>query len=437
MVDFKQSRNTAANRLRDRTITDCKPASGVQVLADGEGLELTVKPVFSVNLSSGEQELRGWNRVWSLRFVKPGDGKRTRMGLGNYPLVSLLRARELKRNAQELLSRGINPITHRADTLSQRRAEEAEIPNTFLRNATDWFELQTKNVKSRTAQKTWSSLEKHVFPKLGNSPIAEIRNPLIREALSELAAQGKIETIEKLCRAINSILEHAVVTDNLAENRCQQVRRLFQKKKVTHQLTIQPFELPQLLIDVAASSMTDVTRALFLWSLHTLVRPGEAAGTRWDEIDLPNRVWTIPAERMKMKAEHTVPLSSQAIEILDEMQKTRRGEFVFPGNFRAKDRPMSSQTINASLSRMGYKNRLVSHGLRALGSTILNAVDSENGVQRRFDYYAIEAVLSHVDANDNARPYNRGGQYFNRRVELMDWWSEYIETTRAEAVKKK
>lgn len=430
MVDFKQSRNTAANRLRDKTITDCKPASGVQVLADGEGLELTVKPVFSANRSSGEQELRGWKRVWSLRFVKPGDGKRTRMGLGNYPLVSLQRARELKRDAQELLSRGINPITHRANTLTQRRAEEAETPNTFLRNAADWFELQTKNVKSRTAQKTWSSLEKHVFPKLGNLPISEIRNPLIREALSELAAQGKIETVEKLCRSINSILEHAVVTENLDENRCQRVRLLFQKKKVTHQLTIQPSELPQLLIDVAASSMTGVTQALFFWSLHTLVRPGEAAGTRWDEIDLPNRVWTIPAERMKMKEEHTVPLSNQAIEILDEMQKIRRGEFVFPGNFRAKDKPVSSQTINMALGRMGYKNRLVSHGLRALGSTILNAVDNENGGQRRFDYYAIEAVLSHVDTNENARAYNRGGKYYNRRVELMGWWSEYIETAK-------
>lgn len=420
------SRNTSINRLRDKAITDCKPTK-VHVLADGGGLELTVKPIFSTNQASGEKVATSWNRVWSYRFVRPEDGKRTKMGLGNYPTVTLQRARELKRSAQELLSQGINPITHRADTLSQRRAKETEIPNTFLRNATDWFELQTKNVKSRTAQKTWNSLEKHVFPKLGNLPVAEIRNPLIREALSELATQGKIETIEKLCRAINSILEHAVVSDNLDENRCQRVRRLFQKKKVTHQLTLKPSELSQLLIDVEASSMTNVTRALFFWSLHTLVRPGEAAGTRWDEIDLPNKLWTIPAERMKMGEEHTVPLSSQAIEILNEMQKIRRGEFVFPGNFKAKDRPMSSQTINMALGRMGYKNRLVSHGLRALGSTILNAVDNDNGGQRRFDYYAIEAVLSHVDENDNARAYNRGGEYFNRRVVLMDWWSEHIE----------
>ncbi|MFZ5380311.1 tyrosine-type recombinase/integrase [Aeromonas hydrophila] len=420
------SRNTSINRLRDKAITDCKPTK-VHVLADGGGLELTVKPIFSTNQASGEKVATSWNRVWSYRFIRPEDGKRTKMGLGNYPTVTLQRARELKRSAQELLSQGINPITHRADTLTQRRATEAEVPNTFLRNATDWFQLQTKNVKSRTAQKTWRSLEKHVFPKLGSLPIAEIRNPLIREALSELADQGKIETIEKLCRAINSILEHAVIMDKLDQNRCLRVRRLFQKKKVTNQLTIESSELPQLLLDVAASSMTDVTRALFMWSLHTLVRPGEAAGTRWDEIDLPNKVWTIPAERMKMKEEHTVPLSSQAIEILDEMQKFRRGEFVFPGNFKAKDRPMSSQTINMALGRMGYKNRLVSHGLRALGSTTLNAVDSENGVQRRFDPDAIEAVLSHVDKNDTARVYNRGGKYFNRRVELMNWWSEHIE----------
>ena len=128
------SRNTSINRLRDKAITDCKPTK-VHVLADGGGLELTVKPIFSTNQASGEKVATSWNRVWSYRFIRPEDGKRTKMGLGNYPTVTLQRARELKRSAQELLSQGINPITHRADTLSQRRAKETEIPNTFLRNA--------------------------------------------------------------------------------------------------------------------------------------------------------------------------------------------------------------------------------------------------------------------------------------------------------------
>lgn len=421
------SRNTSVNRLRDKAISDCRPTK-VHVLADGGGLELTVKPIFSTSKASGEKVATSWNRVWSYRFMRPEDGKRTKMGLGNYPTVTLQRARELKRSAQELLSQRINPITHRADALSLRRTEQKVAQNTLRSNAISWFELQKSNVTERTVKKSWDSLEKHVLPKLGDLPIAEIRNPLIRDTLSELADQGKIETIEKLCRTINQILDHAVISENLDENRCEKARKQFPKKIVVNQLTIPTSGLSRLLADVEASTMRGTTRALFYWGLHTLARPGEAAGARWDEIDLPNRVWTLPASRMKMREEHRVPLSDQAVKILEQMWEIRRNDYIFPGNFRAKNQPLSSQSVNKALGTMGYRGELVSHGLRSLGSTILNEAIDENG-RRRFDYHVIEAALSHADDNKIAAIYNRT-KYFEHRIGLMKWWSEHIEAAR-------
>lgn len=421
------SRNTSVNRLRDKAISDCRPTK-VHVLADGGGLELTVKPIFSTSKASGEKVATSWNRVWSYRFMRPEDGKRTKMGLGNYPTVTLQRARELKRSAQELLSQRINPITHRADALSLRRTEQKVAQNTLRSNAISWFELQKSNVTERTVKKSWDSLEKHVLPKLGDLPIAEIRNPLIRDTLSELADQGKIETIEKLCRTINQILDHAVISENLDENRCEKARKQFPKKIVVNQLTIPTSGLSRLLADVESSTMRGTTRALFYWGLHTLARPGEAAGARWDEIDLPNRVWTLPASRMKMREEHRVPLSDQAVKILEQMWEIRRNDYIFPGNFRAKNQPLSSQSVNKALGTMGYRGELVSHGLRSLGSTILNEAIDENG-RRRFDYHVIEAALSHADDNKIAAIYNRT-KYFEHRIGLMKWWSEHIEAAR-------
>ncbi|MGL6357557.1 tyrosine-type recombinase/integrase [Aeromonas hydrophila] len=418
------SRNTSVNRLRDKAITDCRPTK-VHVLSDGGGLELTVKPIFSTSQASGEKVVTGWNRVWSYRFMRPEDGKRTKMGLGNYPTVTLQHARELKRAAQEKLSHGINPITHRADAISLRRTEQKLAQNTLRSNAVSWFELQKSNVTKRTVKKSWDSLEKHVLPKLGDLPIAEIRNPLIRDTLSELAAQGKIETVEKLCRTINQILDHAVISENLDENRCEKARKQFPKKIVVNQLTIPTSGLSRLLADVEASTMRSTTRALFYLELHTLVRPGEAAGARWDEIDMPNRVWTLPASRMKMREEHKVPLSDQVLRILEQMQAIRRNDYIFPGNFSAKNQPQSSQSVNMALARMGYRGKLVSHGLRSLGSTILHEAIDENG-RKRFEYHVIEAALSHADDNKIAAIYNRT-KYYEHRIDLMKWWSEYIE----------
>jgi integrase len=182
--------------------------------------------------------------------------------------------------------------------------------------------------------------------------------------------------------------------------------------------TITPEELPQLMRDISYASIKLVTRFLIEWQLHTMVRPSEAAGAKWSEIDLENKVWIIPAERMKKKREHAVPLTDQILEILNSLKPiSGHREHVFPAD-RNPRHHINEQTANMALKRMGYEKRLVAHGLRALASTTLN--------QSGFDGDVVEAALAHVDKNEVRRAYNRA-DYLDRRRVMMSWWSKYIE----------
>lgn len=182
--------------------------------------------------------------------------------------------------------------------------------------------------------------------------------------------------------------------------------------------TIRPEQLPELMSAVSVASIERQTRLLIEWQLLTVTRPAEAAEARWGEIDLTAGTWTIPVGRMKMRREHVIPLSSQALAVLEAMKPiSAHREYIFPG-YKNPQMPMNSQTVNVALKRMGFKGVLVSHGMRAIFSTAAN----EEG----FEPDVIEAALAHVDTNDVRRAYNRS-TYFEKRVVLMRWWGEFVE----------
>ena len=182
--------------------------------------------------------------------------------------------------------------------------------------------------------------------------------------------------------------------------------------------TLTPDQLPELMKTISYASIKIVTRCLIEWQLHTMVRPSEAAGAKWSEIDLDNNQWLIPAERMKKKRDHTVPLTKQTIELLERLQPiSGHREYLFPAD-RDPKKHANESTANAALKRMGYHKKLVAHGMRALASTTLN--------EQGFDGDVIEAALAHVDKNEVRRAYNRA-EYIERRRKLMYWWSENIE----------
>lgn len=210
---------------------------------------------------------------------------------------------------------------------------------------------------------------------------------------------------------------YAVNTGLIDANPASGISMAFEKPKKLNMPTLRPEELPKLMHSLVMSNLSVATHCLIEWQLLTLVRPSEASGTRWAEIDLQTKLWKIPAERMKAKREHIVPLSSQAIEILEVMKPiSAHREHVFPSRNNPKV-PMNSQTANAALKRIGYGGKLVAHGLRSIASTALN--------EAHFNSDVIESALAHSDKNEVRRAYNRA-IYSERRIEMMDWWGYQV-----------
>ncbi|MBZ4768297.1 tyrosine-type recombinase/integrase, partial [Salmonella enterica subsp. enterica serovar Typhimurium] len=235
-----------------------------------------------------------------------------------------------------------------------------------------------------------------------------------------IKARGALETVRRLVQRINEIMIYAVNTGLIDTNPASGIGMAFEKPKKQNMPTLRPEELPKLMRSLIMSNLSVSTRCLIEWQLLTRVRPSEASGARWVEIDLDAKLWTIPAERMKAKREHIVPLSPQALDILEVMKPiSAHREHVFPSRNDPKQ-PMNSQTANAALKRIGYGGKLVAHGLRSIASTALN--------EAGFNPDVIEAALAHSDKNEVRRAYNRS-TYLLKRIELMNWWGELIRVS--------
>lgn len=387
-----------ATQIKNAKATD-KPLS----LADGGGLVLLVKP-------SG-------SKVWHLRYYKPATDKRTTLVIGEYPAVSLLEARTARDEARSLLAKGIDPLDYREQL---KEAEQLKAGNTFKSVAADWYELKkTQNLAATTIKDIWRSLEKYVFPDIGDTPITKLTAKKFVAVLEPIKARGNLETLKRVLQRINEVMDFAANSGLIEVNTAANVRKAFPNPVKQNMPTIRPEQLPDLMRSISQASIERQTRLLIEWQLLTVTRPAEAAFTRWAEIDLESRTWTIPAGRMKMRRDHIIPLSEQAIAILEEMKPiSAHREYLFP-SFKTPTLPMSSQSANAALRRMGYRGILVSHGLRAIFSTAAN----EEG----FEPDVIEAALAHVDTNEVRRAYNRSN-YLEKRIVLMRWWGEFVET---------
>lgn len=369
-------------------------------LHDGDGLFMVVKTTDK--------------KLWRFRYQRPATKQRTMIGLGSFPALSLGDARRLRTDYLSLLANGIDPQTQAEQATEQ---QQIALDSIFSTVAANWFALKQASVTPDYAKDIWRSLEKDVFPAIGEIPVQEIKARKLVEALEPIKARGALETVRRLVQRINEIMIYAVNTGLIDANPASGIGMAFEKPKKQNMLTLRPEELPNLMRSLAMSNLTVPTRCLLEWQLLTLVRPSEASGARWIEIDINSRLWTIPAERMKAKREHIVPLSPQALDILDIMKPiSMHREYIFPGRNDPRQ-PMNSQTANAALKRLGYEGKLVAHGLRSIASTALN----ENG----FNPDAIEAALAHSDRNDVRRAYNRSS-YLKERIQLMNWWGEEV-----------
>ncbi|OTQ54586.1 integrase [Gilliamella apis] len=356
----------------------------------GRGLYLLIKPIGT--------------KIWRFNYYRPVSKKRALISFGSYPEISLADARIKRDNARALLAKGIDPQDYKQS--EQRRLQE-EQENTFEKVAREWFTLKSKSkLKEATLKDIWRSLELHIFPSVGNKMITEVK------------AQGKLESVKRLCQRINEVMYYAMNIGLIEENPAAKISNAFANPTVKNMPALKPEELPELLKALETANIERQTRCLLFWQLLTITRPTEAAEVKWSEIDLDNKLWTIPADRMKMNRVHMIPLCQQAIEILDTMKPiSGHREHVFPSMKSPYNKPMNSQTVNAVIKRVGFSGRLVAHGFRTIASTALN----EEG----FDSDAIEAALAHIDSNEVRRAYNRA-IYLEQRVKMMQWWADFI-----------
>ena len=388
-------------RLSDRHLKAVKPKDKDYVLTDGDGLQLRVR----VNRSM----------QWNFNYRHPVTKNRINMALGSYPEGSLAQARRKAVEAREVLAQGIDPKAQRND-LAQAKLFETE--HTFEKVATAWFELKKHSVTPAYAEDIWRSLTLHVFPSLKSTPISEVSAPMVIKILRPIEAKGSLETVKRLSQRLNEIMTYGVNSGLIHANPLSGIRSAFKKPKKKNMAALAPDELKELMVAIANASIKRTTRCLIEWQLHTMTRPAEAATTRWADIDIEKKIWTIPAERMKKRRTHIVPLTEQALALLEAIKPySSHREYIFPADRNPRTH-CNSQTANMALKRMGFEGRLVSHGMRSMASTILN----EHG----WDPELIEVPLAHVDKDKVRSAYNRA-DYIERRRPMMAWWSEHIQ----------
>ncbi|WP_426043017.1 tyrosine-type recombinase/integrase [Brevundimonas sp. TWP2-3-4b1] len=392
--------------LSDAAIRAAKSADKQFKLHDEGGLFLIVKP------SGG--------KLWRLKYRHLG--KEQQLSVGRYPDVGLKDARARRDEARKLIANGKNP------TFEKKRAVVAAsvgAANTFSAIAEELIaKRQREGLKDITTGKMrW--LLSLLAPALGDRPIAEIEPFELLAAIKKVETSGRLETAKRLLAFAGRVFRYAVATTRARHNVAADLQGALVAPRVKHHAAIiDPKGVGALLRAIDGFEGQPVT----LWALrlapHVFVRPGELRQAEWTEIDLEAATWRIPAERMKMKREHVVPLSKQAVAILTEARGlTGGGRLVFPGQ-RTPKRPMSENTLNAALRRLGYStDEMTSHGFRSTASTLLN----ESG---KWSSDAIERALAHGDADGVRGVYHRGA-HWDERVRMAQWWSDYLDGLKA------
>jgi len=393
--------------LTDVRIRNAKSRERPFKLADGGGLHLTITPYGS--------------KLWRLayRFA----GKQKTLAIGVYPVVSLERARAARAAAKQLLSEGVDPSVAKKD---EKRRQTLANENTFRSVAEEW--LQKQRLEGRAAatlaKNEW--LLDFALPMLGSRPVTSISSAQVLEVLRRVESRGRLETARRLRSTIGSAFRYAIATARAENDPTIALRGALVVPTVTHRAAVtDPKALGALLRAIDGFDGQPTTRAGLQLMAILFPRPGELRAARWSEIDLDAAIWTVPAERTKTRREHRVPLPEQAVSILRDLLKiTGVGVLAFP-SIRSVCRPMSENTLNAALRRLGYSKKEVSaHGFRATASTLLN----ESGL---WSYDVIERQLAHVDSNAVRRAYARS-DHWQERVRMMTWWADHLDALKAE-----
>ncbi|KLU25385.1 integrase [Caballeronia mineralivorans PML1(12)] len=388
--------------LSDASIRNAKAGSKPVKLSDGGGLFLLLNP--------------NGSRLWRLKYRFAG--KEKLLAFGAYPDVSLKNARESRDNARRQLAAGNDPGQARK---ASKAAAMTRAGNSFEVIAREWFELTKAKWESEYANLVLRRLESDIFPQLGGRPIAEITPLEVLTVLRRIEQRGANDLTRRVLQKCGQVFRYAVVTGRAPRDPATDLRDALKPVQKQHYASIQdPKAVGELMRAMRDYLGAFETKCALLLGILTFVRPGELRKAEWSEFDREQAEWRIPASRMKMKEQHIVPLSTQALAVLNDLHvATGRGRYLFP-SIRTSSRPMSENTVNAALRRLGYtREEMTGHGFRSTASTLLNELG--------WPADAIERQLSHGERDEVRGAYNFA-EYLPVRRTMMQAWADHLDT---------
>ena len=389
--------------LTDTEIKKAKAKEQAYNMSDGGGLYLCVTP------AGGKL----WR--WKYRY----EGKEKLMSFGKYPDVPLALVRNRHGEARKLLATGVDPMAKRK---SEKTAERVASENSFASVSARWFEHWREGKSPRHVDSTRRRLASNILPNLGALQIAEIEAPDVVVMIRAIEARGARDIAKRALETTGQIFRYAIAHGYAKRNPPTEIRPrdILKPSQKTNYPRIEAKELPYLLRQIEVYPGTHVTRLAIKLMALTFVRTGELIGAKWSEFNFDTARWDIPAERMKMRSPHIVPLATQALEVMDVLRLFRgENDWVFPGH-RNINKPMSDNTILKGLERMGYKGKMTGHGFRGLASTILH--------ERGYVHEHIELQLAHAPRNAVSAAYNHA-LYLEPRAKMMQEWADFLENT--------
>jgi len=389
------SRQSTTGKQAEVAFRNAKGKEKPYKISDGGGLYMLVNP--------------DGRKYWRLKYRY--NGKERSLALGVYPTVKSAMARKKVQEAKELLDQNIDPNIHK----KQQKAQT--LLSSFSPIAKEWHDKAKGRWSQDHARRVWHTLKADALPYLGNMPIRDIKSSDVLYVIRKIEERGSLDVAGRVKQRISAVFRYAIQVGYADYNPVDALRDVIQTRKVQHLKTLKLEELPAFLNALDDYPGYVLTRFALQLIIYTFVRPGELRSAEWSEIDLDKAIWRIPAEKMKMKEEHIVPLSAQAVELLKQVHEiSGRYDLVFPGSHDFR-KPMSENTLTYAIrKRMGFD--ATAHGFRTTASTILN----ESG----FRVDVIERQLAHGERNKVRAAYNRS-QYLAERTEMMQWYSDYLD----------
>lgn len=388
--------------LSDTRIRASKPREKPYKLTDGEGLYLEVRPTGT--------------KLWRLRYRL--NGKENLFAIGPYPLIGLADARDERDKAKKLIRQGINPAHNRKIERIRRAHEHA---NTLEAVALEWLDRNAGRWTDRTFKQRKRGLQRDVFPHIGSLPLTQIKPAHILDVVQRIEKRAPAMAII-MNQSIGAVFRHGIATLRADSNPTDPIRGALKERRTEHRKPLTREDIPCFFEALDTYPGYPTTAAALRLMFYTLARTTEIVEAKWQEFDLDEALWVVPAERMKMREVHKIPLSHQVVALLKDLFViTGRSPCLFPSrsNFH---KPASRGVLWKAVASMGYAGKFSPHGVRATGSTILNEMG--------FRGELVEKQLAHDERDKSRKPYNRA-EYLDERREMMQHWADFIDTLRS------